>query len=83
VNSEQAIGHHMLSLNEENIRALEITSWLTGIYFFIELGLGIYSGKIATHPSDKYRTFGSLRAEIIGALLSDFSFLQWQFLFFI
>jgi len=73
VNSEQAIGHHMLSLNEENIRALEITSWLTGIY----------SGKIATHSSDKYRTFGSLRAEIIGALLSDFSFLQWQFLFFI
>jgi cobalt-zinc-cadmium efflux system protein len=87
----------MPSLNEGNIRALKITSWLTGIYFFIELGLGIYSGsvavtsdafhtfsavggvllalvagKIAMHPSDKYRTFGSLRAEIIGALLNGF-----------
>lgn len=93
----QGIGHHMPSLNEENARALKITSWLTGVYFVIELGLGIYSGsvavtsdafhtfsavggillalvagRIAMRPSDKYKTFGSLRAEIVGALLNGF-----------
>ncbi len=93
----QAMGHHMPLLNEGNIRALKITMWLTGVYFVIEMGLGIYSGsiavisdafhtfsavggvllalvagRIAMRPSDKYRTFGSLRAEIIGAMLNGF-----------
>ena len=34
--------------------------------------LALIAGKIAMRPSDKYRTFGSLRAEIIGALLNGF-----------
>lgn len=96
--NNQNIGHHLvLSINQENIKALKITTWLTGIYFVIELGLGIYSGsiavisdafhtfsavgwtllaliagRIAMRPSDKYKTFGSFRAEIIGALLNGF-----------
>ncbi len=93
----KSIGHAMLPADAENIRALKITTWLTGIYFIIEMGIGIYSGsvvvisdafhtfsavggvllaliagRIALRPSDKYKTFGSLRAEIIGALLNGF-----------
>ncbi|WP_457600346.1 cation diffusion facilitator family transporter [Hydrogenivirga sp.] len=90
------VGHHSVSLEDaKNVRALKITTWLTGIYFLIELALGIYSGsvavisdafhtfsavggvvlaliagKIALKPSDKYKTFGYLRAEIVGALLN-------------
>ena len=76
-------------------RALRISAWLTGFYFLIELGIGIYTGsiavisdafhtfsavggivlaivaaRIARRPADSTRTFGSYRAEIIGALLN-------------
>ena len=76
-------------------RALRISAWLTGVYFLIELGIGIYTGsiavisdafhtfsavggivlaivaaRIARRPADSTRTFGSYRAEIIGALLN-------------
>ena len=84
----------MLATNE---RALWISLWLTGIYFLIELGLGLASGsvavlsdamhtfsavggvllalvasRIAARPANRYRTFGSIRAEIIGAMLNGF-----------
>ena len=76
-------------------RALAISAWLTGIYFLVELAIGIYTGsvavlsdafhtfsavggvvlaiaasRIARRPSDRNRTFGWYRAEIIGALLN-------------
>lgn len=97
------MGHSMIlsSTDRDNVRALKITSWLTGVYFIIEIGLGVYSGsiavisdafhtfsavggvllaliagKIALRPSDKYRTFGSFRAEILGALLNGFFLLM-------
>lgn len=88
-------GHMMSAMTERNIRALKITTWLTGIYFLIELGIGIYSGsisvlsdafhtfsavggvllaliagRIAMRPADRYKTFGLIRAEIIGSLLN-------------
>ena len=89
------VGHVMPLMNEGNARALKISAWLTGVYFFIELGLGIYSGsiavlsdafhtfsavggivlaivagRIAMHPADKDRSYGSFRAEIVGALFN-------------
>ncbi len=88
-------GHDMSAMVAGNERALKISSWLTGIYFVIELVLGIYSGsvavisdafhtlsavggvllalaagRIAAKPADRYRTYGSIRAEIVGALLN-------------
>ncbi len=76
-------------------RALRISAWLTGVYFLIELGIGIYSGsiavisdafhtfsavggvllaivaqRVAARPANLARTFGSHRAEIVGALLN-------------
>lgn len=88
-------GHDHAALLAANERALQISMWLTGIYFFIELGLGLASGsvavlsdalhtfsavggvllalvasRIAARPANRYRTFGSIRAEIIGALFN-------------
>jgi cobalt-zinc-cadmium efflux system protein len=88
-------GHDHSAMFAANERALRISLWLTGIYFFVELGLGIASGsvavlsdamhtfsavggvllalvanRIAARPSTRYRTFGSIRAEIVGALLN-------------
>lgn len=87
--------HHMMPSSEGDARALKITTWLTGIYFMIELGIGIYTGsiavlsdafhtfsavggvllaliagKIAIRPADRYKTFGLMRAEIVGALVN-------------
>lgn len=87
-------GHDMTQMGA-NERALKISAWLTGVYFVIELAIGIYTGsvavisdafhtfsavggvvlaivaaRIARRPADIQRTFGSLRAEIIGALLN-------------
>ncbi len=84
----------MLAANE---RALKISLWLTGIYFLIEVALGVASGsvavisdalhtfsavggvllaliagRIAARPATRYRTFGSIRAEIVGAMLNGF-----------
>ncbi len=86
---------HSMGQTGANARALRISAWLTGIYFLIELAIGIYTGsvavisdafhtfsavggvvlaivaaRIAQRPADEQRTFGSLRAEIIGALLN-------------
>ena len=85
---------------------IAVRAWLTGIYFFIELGLGIYSGsvavisdafhtfsavggvlvamRIAARPADRYRTYGSIRAEIIGALANGlFLFVMAALVFYI
>jgi len=89
------MGHHGPSITETDSRALKITTWLTGIYFVVELVIGIYSGsisvlsdafhtfsavggvllaliaaKLTLRPSDKHKTFGLFRAEIIGALFN-------------
>ena len=37
----QHSGHMMPAATEKNIRALKITALLTGVYFIIELGIGI------------------------------------------
>jgi cobalt-zinc-cadmium efflux system protein len=89
--------HHAMPSGGDHTNALKITSWLTGIYFVIELGIGIWTGsvavisdamhtfsavggivlamaaiRIARRPATLDRTFGSQRAEIIGALLNGF-----------
>ena len=88
-------GHDMSAMLQANERALRVSLWLTGIYFLIELAIGLHSGsvavlsdafhtfsavggvllalvagRIATRPADRYRTYGSMRAEIVGALFN-------------
>lgn len=76
-------------------KALVISGWLTGLYFIVELGIGIWTGSVAV-MSDAFhtfsavggvlialvamrlgerkaspaRTFGYIRAEILGALFN-------------
>lgn len=76
-------------------RSLRIAGWLTGVYFVIELGIGVWTGSIAVlsdafhtfsavggvlvalvaqrlgeRDASPSRTFGWIRAEIIGALVN-------------
>lgn len=53
---KEKMGHHMPTGSQ---KALKITSWLTGIYFIIELGLGIYSGSVSV-ISDAFHTFSAV-----------------------
>jgi cobalt-zinc-cadmium efflux system protein len=39
-------------------RALVISAWLTGVYFVIELGIGLWTGSIAV-ISDAFHTFSA------------------------
>lgn len=45
-------------------RALKISAWLTGVYFLIELGIGIYSGSIAV-ISDAFHTFSAVGGVVL------------------
>ena len=37
-------------------RALSISAWLTGVYFIVELGIGLWTGSVAV-ISDAFHTF--------------------------
>ena len=53
-------------------RALAISGWLTGIYFLIELGVGLWTGSVAV-ISDAFHTFsavGGVLVAIIAARLA-------------
>jgi cobalt-zinc-cadmium efflux system protein len=90
-------GHDHTAMLAANDRALKVSLWLTGVYFIVELVLGLASNsvavlsdalhtfsavggvllalvanRIAARPADRYRTFGSMRAEIVGAMLNGF-----------
>jgi cobalt-zinc-cadmium efflux system protein len=57
-------GHAMIGHIGANDRALKISGWLTGIYFLIELGIGLYSGSIAV-ISDAFHTFSAVGGVIL------------------
>jgi cobalt-zinc-cadmium efflux system protein len=94
-NESAGRGHDHAAMLAANQRALVISLWLTGVYFVIEVALGVASGsvavisdalhtfsavggvllalvasRIAARPATRYRTFGSIRAEIVGAMLN-------------
>lgn len=66
--SSHGIGHQMPSMRSNN-RALKITSWLTGIYFIIELGLGIYSRSVSV-MSDAFHTFSAVGGILLALIAS-------------
>ena len=57
-------GHGMPSADAANTRALTISGWLTGIYFGIELGIGIWTGSVAV-ISDAFHTFSAVGGVLI------------------
>lgn len=56
---EDHSAHTAIKPTAENERALKISGWLTGIYFFIELGIGIYTGSVAV-TSDAFHAFSAV-----------------------
>lgn len=52
-------GHDMSAMLNANERALKISAVLTGLYFFVEVALGVASGSIAV-LSDAFHTFSAV-----------------------
>jgi cobalt-zinc-cadmium efflux system protein len=53
-------------------RALIISGWLTGIYFFVELGMAYWSGSVAV-LSDAFHTFSAVGGVLIALFAQRFS----------
>lgn len=53
-------------------RALAITGWLTGIYFLIELGIGLWTGSISV-LSDAFHTFSAVGGVLIALVAGQFA----------
>jgi cobalt-zinc-cadmium efflux system protein len=56
--------HAMPRPSGSSDRALKISAWLTGVYFLIELGIGLYSGSIAV-ISDAFHTFSAVGGVVL------------------
>lgn len=52
-------GHDMSAMLNANERALKISAVLTGLYFFVEVALGVASGSVAV-LSDAFHTFSAV-----------------------
>ena len=57
-------GHAMPGADAGTTRALAVSGWLTGIYFGIDLGIGIWTGSIAL-ISDAFHTFSAVGGVLI------------------
>ncbi|KAG1661893.1 Zinc transporter ZitB [Nymphon striatum] len=53
-------------------KALKITGWLTGIYFFIELAIGFWSGSVAV-ISDAFHTFSAVGGVLIALVATHYA----------
>ena len=60
---QHGIGHGSAH-SAENDRALKISGWLTGVYFLIELAIGLATGSIAV-ISDAFHTFSAVGGVIL------------------
>ena len=62
------MNHSQMSMpaggGEGNTRALVISGWLTGVYFLVELGIGIWTGSVAV-LSDAFHTFSAVGGVLI------------------
>ncbi len=65
-------GHMMPSSEGANTRALKIAAWRTGIYFFIELGIGIWTGSIAV-LSDAFHTSSAVGGVLIALVAGRYA----------
>lgn len=68
IQNQSSHGSHMpLPSDRENTRALKIAGWLTGVYFFIELGVGFWTGSISV-ISDAFHTFSAVGGVLIAVV---------------
>ncbi len=72
MNSQHTATHSGHSMPKGDVRALKITGWLTGVYFFVELAIGYYSGSVAV-MSDAFHTFSAVGGVLIALAAGHFS----------
>lgn len=48
-------------------KALMVSGWLTGVYFFIELGIGLWTGSVAV-ISDAFHTFSAVGGVVVAII---------------
>ena len=60
---------HLPERTAANERALKISGWLTGVYFLIELGIGIFTGSVAV-TSDAFHTFSAVGGVVLAFVAS-------------
>lgn len=65
-------GHMMPAADGGDTRALVITGWLTGIYFGVELGIGIWLGSVAV-LSDAFHTFSAVGGVLIALVAGNYA----------
>jgi cobalt-zinc-cadmium efflux system protein len=65
-------GHMPMAAGDKNARALRIAGWLTGIYFFVELGIGIWTGSVAV-LSDAFHTFSAVGGVLVAIVAGRFA----------
>ena len=65
-------GHLDHGMGGTDARALRITGWLTGIYFVIELAVGIRTGSVAV-ISDAFHTFSAVGGVLIALVAASFA----------
>ena len=57
---------------DQNARALRIAGWLTGIHFFVEFGIGIWTGSVAV-LSDAFHTFSAVGGVLVAIVAGRFA----------
>ena len=65
-------GHMPMAPGDQSARALLIAGWLTGIYFFVELGIGIWTGSVAV-LSDAFHTFSAVGGVLVAIVAGRFA----------
>ena len=72
MNSTHKSGHSGHGMPTGDARALKITGWLTGVYFVIELAIGLWSGSVAV-ISDAFHTFSAVGGVLIALVAGYYS----------
>lgn len=72
--SPPGTGHasHGISTRSGNIRALRISGLLTGGYFVVELGIGLWSGSVSV-TSDAFHTFSAVGGVLVALVAGRFA----------
>lgn len=65
-------GHSGHQMPSGDAKALKITGWLTGLYFFVELAIGYWSGSVAV-ISDAFHTFSAVGGVLIALVATHYS----------
>lgn len=65
-------GHMMPSTTAEHSGALTVAGWLTGVYFLVELAVGIWTGSVAV-LSDAFHTFSAVGGVLIALVAGRLS----------